>query len=205
MAIARSILEGLPPDFKQEAISELTALYQSAAETIRRRTEKRLLLDQRKLTVRAGRSRALLIEVEAILAELDQNAAAWIAKNIPGSYRTGARAGNRGLVEIGAHGRLRVNPALHKSAIEVLLVDMDDKLRDATAGVLKNYRILLRRTQLAAVTDKAVTATIARGLAAQQTRREVTKNLTRQLLRQAANDQRQAVRHSEVCGDGIED
>ncbi len=90
MALPQSILGGLPPDYHDTAIQQLSALYQRAAERILARTNARLLRDQRKLTVRAKQSRELLIEVENILQELDNEAARWIAQNIPKTYRDGA-------------------------------------------------------------------------------------------------------------------
>ena len=182
MAIARTILKGLPDDYAEQAVSELAALYQEAAEGILRNAERRLLKDARRLTVSAQRSRLLLTEVEEILQDLDTKTAQWIATKIPKAYRTGARRTAAGLAEIGEAGAFGFNGDLHQEALDLLILDMQDDLLAATESMRRNFRRTLRRTQLPSTVDRALTRDVAKSLIEGKTRRQLTKDIQRTLL-----------------------
>jgi hypothetical protein len=184
VAIARGILDGLPDDYRQQTIDALARAYRNAANTLRMEAERRLLSDRRVLTASAKQSRRLLLDVETILQQLDEDAAKWLATEIPNGYRVGARMGERGLGEIGfVTSGLKFDGNFHGTALQTLILDAQDLLLQATDGIRRNFRTVLRRTQLARATDKAITENIAEGLIAGKTRREVSKDIVQTLLR----------------------
>lgn len=162
----------------------LAAFYRDVARELRERAQQRLVRDARKLTAEARRARALLVEVEGILQELDRFSATWIAKSIPQAYRQGIRDVDAGLAEIGAPIATRLDTQIHQEAVQVLVNDLQDTLLDATARAEKGYRAVVRRTQLQAVVDKKITTEIAKGVAAGKARREVSSALRERLIKE---------------------
>lgn len=185
MAIAKTGLTKLPPE---PPIDALVAMYRSAAQELAERARARLVVDARKLTVEARRARVLLREVEEILAELDVASAEWIAKNIPKYYNTGVTKATLGLKEIGVASLPALNPVIHREAVQVLVWDLQDDLLSATEGTLKNYRRVLRATQLPTQLDKYVTAEIGKGVIAGKARREVSRTIRDRLLSELEAD-----------------
>jgi hypothetical protein len=181
VAIAK--LSSLPADFQEEALNALANLYAGAAETIKRRAEQRLLRDATRLTVEASRQRALLIEVELVLQELDVEAARLISEMIPPAYRQGVKGTTEGLRKIGfSPTPVAFNTKFHGDALQLLMLDMQDTLLEATVGMRKSVRLALRRTQLRANLDRAVTKNIAEGVISRSTTRQLSRDIARTIL-----------------------
>lgn len=176
MAIASTSPVPLSP----EAAAQLGRLYAQATETIRRTAER--------ATATAARQRVLLLEVEAILQQLDADAAALLAREIPLAYRQGVRQSAKGLKQIGfTEAALSFDGKFHADALQLLMLDAQDALLQATDGIRKQFRLTLRRTQLARAADKKITENIARGLISGQTRREVSREILATTLRDFAD------------------
>ena len=182
MAIARRAIQGLPKDFAQTAANQLATLYAEAAKTIKERAEQRLLRGKG-LTAEATRSRALLIEVQAILAQLDSDAAKLVSDMIPKAYRVGLTKANRGLAELGFKaGPVPFDLKFHGNAIDLLMIDMQGRLLEVSKGVMKNFRTTLTRTQTRRALDKLITKEIATGSIAGKTVREVGKGIEQTII-----------------------
>jgi predicted transcriptional regulator len=183
MAIARRSLQGLPDDFQERGIAELARIYREAAELIKRRAEQRLISDARTLTVEASRARALLVEIEAILQDLDMASAEVVSAMIPNAYRRGVRRVTEGLREIGFSTKLTTfDGRFHANAIQLLMLDMQDSLSEGIVGMGKQFRVALRRTQLSRNLDKKITEDVATAFVSRQTRRELSKGITKTIL-----------------------
>jgi len=149
---------------------------------LKERAVKRLVRDQRTLTAEAGRARLLLREVAEILEQIDEEAATWIAENIPKAYLRGVRNAELGLSEIGLKSLPKIDPAIHREAIQALVDTAQDTLAEAGEGVRKGYQRLVRRTQLTAILDKKITEQTALGVGAGKARREVSKAMLQTLV-----------------------
>ena len=178
MAIARNQIRAgpLPVD------AGLTAFYKRAALELNDRAKQRLIKDARTLTVEARRARVLQREIAGILQELDEDTAEWIAKNIPKAYLRGVRVADLSFAEIGVAGPGTIQPLIHREAIQVLVNDLQDDLLDSTTRLERGYRTLIRRTQLVTAQDKAITETVARGIAEGKARREVSREIKNKLI-----------------------
>jgi hypothetical protein len=182
MSIALSQISG-PQDPTYGGLAEM---YRRVMLELKERAQQRLVSDARKLTAEAGRARLLEREVAQILRELDDEAAQWIAENIPKNYLKGMRRAELGFAEIGA-GAGEVTPLVHQEAIQVLVNDLQDDLLDVTERMERGYRMLTRKTQLSAAQDKLITDKVARGIAEGKARREVSREIKKQLIDEYAD------------------
>ena len=182
MAIAQSQMRSLPEGFDDKAVAALAALYRDAVRDLKEIATRRLASDARKLSSKAIKARMAMVEAERVLQQLDAASAEWIAAYIPKSYRTGAVKAIKGLREIGVKGAFSFEPVFHEEAINVLMADMQDQLQQVTENIGKNFRRTLRRTQLEAAMDKQITRQIAKAQITGATRRELSKNIARDLV-----------------------
>lgn len=180
MAIPRKGLKGLGEGFDEKAVQELVALYEAAARRLRSIAEQRLIGGE--LTSTAKKARMALLEVEAVLRDLDDQAAAWISEYIPAAYRRGAAETLKGLKEIGFAGPIRFDPKFHEEAVQILMLDMQDRLSAATDTVRRTFRTTIRRTQLEAITDRQLSGIIAKSQITGETSRQLAKNIKKQLI-----------------------
>lgn len=178
MAIARSTINGPPPPVNMA----LAEFYRNGVRELRERAVQRLVKDTRKLSPTARHARALMREVAEILQDLDEEAAEWIAKEIPKAYLRGVRTADLSFGEIGLSTQPGLRPLVHREAIEVLVNDLQDDLGEVPIRIGKNYRTLTRRTQLQAAQDKAITETTARGILEGKQRREVSREIRMKLI-----------------------
>jgi len=183
MAIARQAVKGLPEGWGEQAANALADLYTQAAKLVAEITDQRLLRDRRILTAEARRARALLIEVEQILQQLDADTAAWISSIIPKGYRTGLARANTGLSEIGLRvGSVPFDLQFHGNAIDLLMLDTQDRLLEVTDGMLKRYRLTLRRLQTSDVLNQKISETLATNRIAGQTIDQTARAIKKQIL-----------------------
>jgi hypothetical protein len=147
---------------------------------LKERAVQRLVKDARKLTAEARRARLLEREVAAILRELDEQSAVWIAENVPKAYLQGVREANAQL-PAGLSG-IAVSPAVHQQAVQALVDDMQDALAEATRQIGKNGLRTLRRMQVRRELDRQITRELALGVVEGKTRREVSNEVTRRLI-----------------------
>jgi hypothetical protein len=161
---------------------ELVAMYKRVALELKERARQRLLGDARTLTAEAKRARLLLREVTQILQQLDEDTAEWIAKNIPKSYLRGVRTADVALTEIGVAGPGTIQPLVHQEAIQTLVNNLQDDLLEKSERMERGYRTLVRRTQLTAARDKAITDSVAKGIAEGKARREVSREIKAALI-----------------------
>jgi len=160
----------------------LVALYKRAALELKDRARMRLLGDARTLTAEARRARLLSREVAQILQELDEDAAQWIAENIPKSYLRGVRTADLGFGEIGMMGTGNIQPLVHREAIQALVDSVQDDLLDKSERMERGYRTLVQRTQLRVAQDKLITDRVALGIAEGKARREVSREIKAKLI-----------------------
>jgi predicted transcriptional regulator len=157
-------------------------MYKRVALELKERARQRLLSDARTLTAEARRARILLREVTQILQQLDEDTAEWIARNVPKSYLRGVRVADLSFGEIGITGPGNIQPLVHREAIQTLVNNLQDDLLDKTERMERGYRTLVRRTQLTAARDKAITDSVARGIAEGKARREVSREIKAKLI-----------------------
>ncbi len=162
--------------------TQLVEMYKRVALELKDRARAMLLSDARTLTVEAKRARLLLREVTQILQQLDEDTAEWIAKNVPKSYLRGVRAADLSFGEIGIQGPGNIQPLVHREAIQTLVNNLQDDLLEKSERMERGYRTLVRRTQLSAVRDKAITDSVARGIAEGKARREVSREIKTKLI-----------------------
>lgn len=179
MAIALSAVNNPPVPPPN---GELVAMYKRVALELKERARQRLLGDARTLTAESKRARILLREVTQILQQLDEDTAEWIAKNVPKSYLRGVRAADLSFGEIGITGMGNIQPLVHREAIQVLVNNLQDDLLDKSERMERGYRTLVRRTQLKSARDKAITDSVAKGIAEGKPRREVSREIKAKLI-----------------------
>ncbi len=179
MAIAQSILR--QPAF-EPPLGPLIKFYRRALLELKGTAVQRLVRDQRVLTAEARRARLLIREITGILNDLEGQRTVWIAENIPKAYLKGVRIANQGLSEIGYRATSAFDPNIHRAAIELLIADIQEDFGSADTEILKGARRVLRRTQLRAVTDKAITERIAQSTAQGSGRRALSKQIAQRLV-----------------------
>lgn len=128
------------------------------------------------------RARALLKQSTEILERLDNQAAQWIAQNVPKSYLRGIRVAELGFGEIGVAGRSAVQPLIHQEAIQVLVNDLQADLVETTVRLERGFRKLVTRTQLEAIKDRAITKSVAKGIVKGSARRKVSREIRENIL-----------------------
>ena len=178
MAIARSLLNGLPPDHS----AKLVTLYRSAMLELSSLAEQRLIHDATKISAEAYRRRLLLREIEQILMQIDEGSAYWIAENIPKAYLRGARIAEQGLSEIGAVTGSVTAPLVHQEAVDVLVEDAQTVLAQSVDGIQSKYRRMVKSTQLKAMQNQLIKDRVALGITEGKARREVSREITQKLI-----------------------
>ncbi|MCP4898819.1 MAG: hypothetical protein GY906_17755, partial [bacterium] len=178
MSIARSAIGALPPELPPG----MAEFYRSAILDLVDRAKQRLVSDPRRLTAEARRARLLIREATAVLQQIDEGAAEWIASEVPKSYLRGVRTAEQGFAEIGLTLTGAPDPIIHQEAIQVLVNELQDDLLDVTGRLEKGFRTMTRKAQLPAELAKKSTEAIARGIAAGKSRRETSKELLRGFL-----------------------
>lgn len=140
----------------ETAERELGRLYADAAKRLESAAVKNL--------VTANNPRRLRVEVDAIIAELNADVAAWIAENAPEAYAQGVRDTNRHLRELGliAAAALAMGRT-HRTALQIVVNNMQDVLETASADMAKNIRRVARAAQMRSVIEREVRRTLAGG------------------------------------------
>lgn len=178
MAIARSILASSPPPGDPRLIT----LYRSAMLELAARAEEHLIRNAAKISAESYRRRLLIREIEQILMQIDEGAAYWIAENIPEAYARGVRTAGQGLKEIGAGTGSVIDPKVHQEAVQVLVEDGQVLLAESAEYMGRQYRRMVRRTQLKAGQDQLIKDRVALGIAEGKARREVSREITQGLI-----------------------
>jgi len=160
----------------------LEQFYREAIVDLKERARQRLVSDGRRLTAEAQRARILERDLAEVMLNLNEKSARWIAENIPSAYVQGVRKSNASMREAGIRFTATGGAQIHQHALEVLIADMDDVLRAANEQIVRSFKAVVRRTQLSAALDKAVTKEVALGVSAGKTGREVSAAITNRLI-----------------------
>lgn len=101
---------------------------------------------------------ALLADLDDILRGLDSRAQTWIEQQMPAIYAAGMQAAISGLEAAGVENVARSSmTGIHRSAVEILALNMYGDLTGATATMGRTVNDLFRQTSLEAVAQKVAT------------------------------------------------
>ncbi|MFB3882455.1 MAG: phage minor capsid protein [Armatimonadota bacterium] len=163
-------------------VDSLAALYRNAAADMLD-----ILADAAALSGQRARAAALLHQYQAVLADLNEEAAAWIELNVPRAYGAGLefvdgciadyRRAGVNLRDVGGRVTGRTEPAVfaqvHREAVRAVTDVMLDVMSKAALEIGRRVDDVFRREGLLAV---------ARGIVEGQTRAEVSRALEQRLL-----------------------
>lgn len=167
-------------------ISALAKLYRDAILELKERARKTLVSDAGTLTAEARRAAKLQREAADILRQLDEDAAQWIAQNIPENYLAGVRESNRRLRSLGAAvlADSTVQPLIHQQAVQALVNDMQDVMEEATRNIERSMVRVLRRLQVDRELDRLISRDLALGIIEGKARREVSNEIAERLVQE---------------------
>ncbi len=163
-------------------VDSLAALYRNAAADMLD-----TLADAAALSGQRARAVALLHQYQALLADLNEEAAAWIELNVPRAYEAGLefvdgciadyRRAGLNLRDVGDRVTGQTEPAMfaqvHREAVRAVTDAMLEVMSKAAAQIGRRVDDVFRREGLLAV---------ARGIVEGQTRPEVSRALEQRLL-----------------------
>lgn len=135
------------------------------------------------------RTEQLLTQVNAEIANLNKEAAAWSKSNIKPSYMTGVNYSGRKLKDLGVTNSIDKGALVHRQAVSVLTDEVAKDLLIANGNMQRNIARYIRATQQRIIQDKEISRALAEGLIEGKARRSVSDTLLIEMQKKMKNQQ----------------
>lgn len=160
-------------------IDQLTAVYRKA-----KRELVKILNDVDITDFKRVRSQALLAQVNATIAQLNQEARTWAKSTVPEAYKKGQYIAEERLKALRITKMLNYDSRIHTGAVSVLIDDVTLDLVTANGTIKSSVTRYIRQTQQQVLEDQAINRSIAQGLIQGETRQEISKKIQKDFEKQ---------------------
>ena len=151
----------------------LKALYQRQQVRLQRSLDTASMTDFAKF-----RAREQLVQINAIIKELNAGAVAWTQEMVPAMYKHGATAARQTALAYGVDAQpLNFGNRINTSAVDVMVQEIAGDLISANASIQRTASRFIFKTRQTALKDRQIRNIIAEGLTTGSTRRAVSKDI----------------------------
>lgn len=169
----------------EEQILEMRRLYQNAGRRIERELTKATLTDFQRFRYQEHQK-----QIKSIVSALNKEATGIARRGVSAGYELGTNITATALRRQGVTvGEINLGNQIHTGAVEAIADQMTEDLVSANDSMGRTARQILRHTQQKLLEERQVNELIARGVVQGETRKQVSRRLSRKLRTQLDNGQ----------------